>query len=133
MILPQVALLAATGGAAILALTALAVVCLLWKTSSRQCERVEQRLTARLAATEAAVESMRLAMQEVCKDLDQLETAGPTPPAQAKSCMNLSRRSQALRLHRRGETPQQIATALGVPKQEIDLLIKVHQIVVSNV
>jgi hypothetical protein len=47
--------------------------------------------------------------------------------------MNLNRRSQALRLHRQGERPEQIASTLEVPRQEIELLIKVHQIVMSNV
>jgi hypothetical protein len=36
-------------------------------------------------------------------------------------------------MHRRGDNPEQIAAALGVPQQEIDLLLKVHQILVSNV
>jgi hypothetical protein len=36
-------------------------------------------------------------------------------------------------LHRQGERPEQIASTLEVPRQEIELLIKVHQIVMSNV
>ncbi len=41
--------------------------------------------------------------------------------------MNTSRRSQVLRMHRRGERPEQIATALGIAQGEVDLLLKVHQ------
>lgn len=47
--------------------------------------------------------------------------------------LNLSRRSHALRLHRRGEPAVQIASELGIPVQEIELLIKVHEIVMSSV
>jgi len=46
--------------------------------------------------------------------------------------INLSRRSQALRLHRRGETPEQIATALMVPVGEVRLLLKVHRLAVER-
>jgi hypothetical protein len=46
--------------------------------------------------------------------------------------MNLSRRSHALRLYRKGGTPEYIAASLAVPRQEIDLLIKVHEIGLNN-
>jgi hypothetical protein len=36
-------------------------------------------------------------------------------------------------MHRQGEASDQIAEALALPRQEIDLLLKVHRIVVSNV
>ncbi len=50
-----------------------------------------------------------------------------------KAGINLSRRSQALRLHRRGDSAAEIAVALGIPVQEVQLLIKVHEIVMSTV
>ena len=49
-----------------------------------------------------------------------------------KPGLNLSKRSQALRMHRRGEAPAQIAAALNIPSQEVELLIKVQRIVLSN-
>ena len=48
-----------------------------------------------------------------------------------KPGLNLSKRSQALRMHRRGEAPEQIAEALELPLQEVDLLLKVHRIVIE--
>jgi hypothetical protein len=33
---------------------------------------------------------------------------------------------QILRLHRRGENSSHIASALGVPQAEVDLVIKLH-------
>jgi DNA-binding NarL/FixJ family response regulator len=41
--------------------------------------------------------------------------------------MNTSRRSQVLRMHRRGERPEQIAAALGLPQNEVDLLLKLQR------
>ena len=53
-------------------------------------------------------------------------------PGVPKSSMNVTRRSQALRLHRKGDSTEQIAAALEVPRQEVDLLVKIHQIVLNN-
>ena len=50
-----------------------------------------------------------------------------------QSGFNLSKRSQALRMHRRGEKPEQIAASLDLPRQEVELLLKVHSIVIQNV
>jgi len=46
--------------------------------------------------------------------------------------MNLNRRSQALRLHRRGETPGEIARLLSMPAGEVRLLLKVHQMLAQQ-
>jgi hypothetical protein len=50
-----------------------------------------------------------------------------------KAGFNLGKRSQALRMHRRGEASEQIATALELPRQEVELLLKIHRIVIQNV
>jgi hypothetical protein len=55
------------------------------------------------------------------------------PVGAPKSGFNLSKRSQALRMHRRGEAPEQIAASLDLPRQEVELLLKVHRIVIQNV
>jgi hypothetical protein len=53
-------------------------------------------------------------------------------PAPSVSGLNLSKRTQALRMSRRGEAPQQIAGALGLPRHEVELLMKVHRLVVEQ-
>jgi len=60
-----------------------------------------------------------------------IETALGGAPAAASAVpvrpgMNLSRRSQALRLARRGESPEQIASRLGLATGEVRLLLKIH-------
>ena len=57
----------------------------------------------------------------------------PAPAGIPKAGFNLSKRSQALRMHRRGEEPAQIAAALDLPRQEVELLLKVHRILIQNV
>jgi len=54
-------------------------------------------------------------------------------PVLPKPGLNLSKRSQALRMNRRGDAPDRIATAPDIPLREVELLIKVHRIVISNV
>lgn len=54
-------------------------------------------------------------------------------PAMPRPGLNLNKRSQALRLHRRGDAAEQIATALELPLQEVQLLLKVQRIVLSSV
>lgn len=55
--------------------------------------------------------------------------ANAAPPMES---MNISKRSQVLRLFRRGETPDRIASALHLPRTEVELLLKVHRTVISQ-
>ena len=107
---------------------------LLFRWQRRRFDALERSLTARQDECGAAVESFRAAMHELCRDVDALEQAGPAaaPVAAVRSALNLTTRSQALRLHRRGTPPERIAAELGVPAAEIRLLLKVHEIVVGN-
>jgi hypothetical protein len=53
--------------------------------------------------------------------------------ARSRTGLNLTKRAQALRMHRRGDPPDQIAALLELPLQEVDLLLKVHSIILSNI
>jgi hypothetical protein len=55
-----------------------------------------------------------------------------TVPAVLRPGLNLGKRSQVLRMHRNGEAAERIAAALEIPRQEVDLLIKVHRIVIAS-
>ena len=94
---------------------------------------VEERLNAQRARSDAAIESVKQTLDSLASQLDELQKQAATAPVIPKAAFNLSKRSQALRMHRRGEAPDQIAALLDVPLQEIDLLLKVHRIVISNI
>ncbi len=66
-------------------------------------------------------------------DLQRVPAAAPVDPAVPRAGLNLSKRSQAIRLHRRGESAEQIASQLQIPRQEVELLLKVHRLVLSTV
>ena len=57
------------------------------------------------------------------------EPESPAPQSiQLRSGMNMSKRVQALRLLRRGEDISHVAAALGVPRREVELLIRVQKL-----
>ena len=75
------------------------------------------------------------AFQDTWKRMEELRTAVddrfqdipvPGPP---KPGMNLNKRAQALRMHRRGQNTQQIAAVLSIPQNEVDLLLKLNMAV----
>jgi len=49
-------------------------------------------------------------------------------PAPLRAGMNLNKRVHAMRMLRRGEDVSHIAAALGVPRKEVELLIRVQTI-----
>ena len=81
-----------------------------------------------IQALSESVDTLTRGQQEMERRIAMAAAAGPPKPA-----LNLTRRSQALRMYRRGDPPEQIASMLDVPRQEVDLLIKVHRIVMSNI
>ena len=49
------------------------------------------------------------------------------PPPRPRSGFNLSKRVHAMRMLRRGQDVAHIAAALGVPRREVELLIRVQE------
>ena len=68
------------------------------------------------------VKTVRQVLREVEQKAGALPQLSPPKPG-----MNASRRSQVLRMYRRGEKAEQIAAALSLPQNEVDLLLKVHE------
>jgi len=61
------------------------------------------------------------ALAEMQKEASETELRKAAP----LSGLNLTKRAQALRMHRRGESVSTIAAALQSPRNEIELLLKV--------
>ena len=92
------------------------------KGDLRACER---RSKKKLAAMERDWDAKIQLLDERWEELSQISglLVPPTPP---RSGLNLTKRSQALQMFRRGETPQDIAAALSIPRNEVELLVKVQ-------
>lgn len=82
----------------------------------RRFEKSESAAAVRLQETELAIARLRQAVAE----------AAEQPPAPAPG-LNLTRRAQAVRMHQRGEPAATIAAALRVPRNEIELLIRLQE------
>jgi len=80
---------------------------------------------------EQTVDSLNAAFQQIRERLDEPAPA-PTVTWSGSPAVNLTRRGQVLRLFRRGDSPRQIASSLGMRKGEVDLIIKVHQMVLNR-
>ena len=111
----------------------LALCLYLFVSAKRDLRAAERRIGKQQAETE---ERIRKAQQEIAELRGALqeaeERAGMLVPPQApRSGLNLSRRSQVLRMHRRGDRPEYIAATLGVPLGEVELLVKVHRMILD--
>jgi type II secretory pathway component PulM len=95
-------------------------------------ERRARAQTGQLGETVEAVEKAVESLSEEVRGLRQHPPAATPDGGPPRAGLNLSKRSQALRMHRRGEPPEQIAATLAVSRQEVDLLLKVHRIVMTR-
>jgi hypothetical protein len=122
--------LAMLGGLALVALAASLLA--LFRTKWMVCA-AEERSDARRALCESALETLQNDLAACLQELREVqrEPVFPSMATPARPGLNLSRRSQALRMHRQGCAAEQIAEALELPLQEVELLLKVHRIVIE--
>lgn len=97
------------------------------RTANRRTDELQSQTETALRGAEANMEELKAELRELGQQPVVTMTPGIPRPG-----LNLTTRSQVLRLHRRGETPEQIAKFLLVPRQEVDLLLKVHSIVLAS-
>jgi len=118
----------------LLALLAVALYLNLYFSLKRESRVLEARNSKSREEVDRAIEGLRSALDAVCADVHELsEQAGllvkPAPP---RSGLNLNKRSLALRMHRRGDSPEDIARTLELPRGEVELLVKVHRMIVQK-
>jgi len=82
---------------------------------------------------EETVDGLSVAFEQIRKRLEEaMQPQAATSAWSGNPSVNLNRRGQVLRLSRRGDTARQIASTLGLRKGEVDLIIKVHQMVLHS-
>ena len=82
-----------------------------------------------LEATVAQLASEMHEFRERLGEREAREAERPAPAGwgQETTGVNLNRRGQILRLRRRGRTVEEIATTLQMPRGEVELMVKVHE------
>jgi DNA-binding NarL/FixJ family response regulator len=77
------------------------------------------------------IETLSLQLREMQRH--QMQTPPLLPSGVRRDpSLNVSKRSRAIRMHRLGESPEKIAAELGLSRQEIELLLKVHRLVIAS-
>lgn len=76
-------------------------------------------------------------MTELKGRIQELEQTEPAPetvpiPVASGTSVNSTLRSKVLKLYRMGQSPERIAGTLRLPKGEVDLLVKVHKMVMRQ-
>ena len=103
-------------------------------TLKQEIRRLKSRLDRQQADEATAARDLKLRLEEIAMRLrDSEERAGvlvaPQPP---RSGLNLTKRSQVIRMSRRGERSENIAASLSLPRGEVDLLLKINALVVNS-
>lgn len=104
----------------ILIATGLLATLALFMALKREIRRQAERQKARLEEIAVRVEESKPSPAETP------EPAETFVPAPLRAGLNLNKRVHAMRMLRRGEDISYIAAALGVPRREVELLIKVQ-------
>ena len=106
----------------------------LWRAHGLLLE-ADQRPRAGHGRQDGDARELRQSVEALAARVLDLERHPPVAPEPGlpRPGLNLCKRSQALRLHRQGEPAERIATTLELPRQEVELLLKVHQIVIASV
>jgi hypothetical protein len=92
--------------------------------------RQEQAFQAETARLSGEIAALKTQIQELEQAGGSLPSIGAgVPPVATATGVNNTLRSKVLKLHRLGQSPERIAGSLRVPKGEVDLLVKVHKIV----
>ena len=106
----------------------------LFLSAKREIRRLQLRMKQQNVLLQEAYDRMEFAVEQLRGQFQELEgkTGELVPPSPARSGMNLNKRTQAARMFRRGERPEQIAAALSLPQNEVALLLRVHQASIAS-
>lgn len=111
------------------------LVCIfLTLSTDSELRRLKSTLGGRRAAEARSLGELEKKVAELSERLREAEErAGMlTAPEPPKSGLNVNKRTQVLRLSRRGEQTENIVALLGIPRREVELLIKVNALAVPG-
>jgi hypothetical protein len=97
------------------------------RTRAVQQEKEAKAETQRLSQELAELKDRILELEKTPEPA--VSSALPAPEAHIGNGLNNTLRSKILKMHRMGQSPDRIAGNLRLPKGEVDLLVKVHKIV----
>src|SRR5258706_5256357 len=107
---------------------------LIFLSLKQEIRRLKLRLDRQQADNATTARDLNVRLEAITLRLrDSEDRAGvlvaPEPP---RSGLNLTKRSQVIRMSRRGERAENIAASLSLPRGEVDLLLKINALVVGS-
>jgi|HubBroStandDraft_1064217.scaffolds.fasta_scaffold890543_1 hypothetical protein len=119
--------------------TGLMALLFLWFGAKIEASKCRHEMTAMKKCTDSALQELASKVSEIVArpaPEPPLEYPGMACPGITQSTtqsttqsLNLTRRARALHMRRRGEEPHTIAAALGISHGEVELLLKLDQMV----
>lgn len=85
------------------------------------------------AAEGASMAELRAGLETLAREVREMERRPDFAADNNRAGMNITRRTQVLRLHKRGESIQAITAALGLRRHEVELLVKIHGIAMTEI
>ena len=79
------------------------------------------------------IDSLKKQIDQLERQIRDIPHESYSPNTRSKAGLNLTKRTQVLRMYRNGEPSDRIASLLDLPRQEVDLLIKVNGIVIKSI
>ena len=111
------------------------LVCfVLFLMTSLDGRRRDRKYSTAMSEMKEEISTLREQMEAFAAKATEPEEAPVALPAAPLpgSSMNLTRRAQALRLHRLGIDPTEIARRLGLAQGEVRLAVKMHKMLVEH-
>ena len=104
----------------------------MWSACRRRIRSLELQVSEQEQVRSEVAEA-RQQVAALVQRLEELEGRPTTPDIKLNtSSLNLNSRGQVLRLHRKGDSPSQIASALGLSQGEVRLTLKMHDMVLEK-
>ena len=99
----------------------------------KEIQRLKHRFGRRPAPDNSArdLKSQIEQLNDRIRDAEERAGIMAAPPS-PRASLNLNKRTQVLRLSRRGERPENIAASLSLPRREVELLLKIHGLVLNG-
>ncbi len=116
----------------VLLVTLIAIVAV-WRIQTADRIHAIQQANLRNLDAEQRLQGVLMNLQVELNELRAGQTA-PPPPAplavlEPAPSLTIAKRSQAIKMIRRGEPAEAVSAALGVPRSHIQLLIKVQELI----
>ena len=104
----------------------------LWASAKVEIRSVRNGMKKSIAALDSGVQNLSSGVQNLSSGLEEVritKTAAPEPiPMVIPQGLNLTKRTQILRMQRRGESLNSIAAALQLPLGEVTLILKLDRL-----